>query len=147
MYVEIPTTFPFAGSVHSISPYKLEALTRQSQKASDAAAASARTETPEESETRVGTVANKNDKMRLELYGQVNLAMLYTHDGNQDNFYQVDNDNSSTRVGFEAKARATGDVTVGAKVEAQIRSNDSNAVNQEDENGVGDNFFRKRAGR
>ncbi len=61
---------------------QVEALTRLSQKASEAAAAIVRAETPEERDTRVATVANKSDKMRLELYGQVNRAMLYTNDGN-----------------------------------------------------------------
>ncbi len=123
---------------------QVEALSRRSEKEPAEAADSTRAAAPKESEAPPVMAPNKSDKMRLELYGQVNRAMLYTQDGNEGNFYHVDNDNSYTRIGFEAKAKATGDVTVGAKVEAEIQSNDSDKVNQEDKNGVGDSFFRKR---
>ena len=46
------------------------------------------------------------DKVSVQLYGQINRALLYADDGNESKLYFVDNKNSSTRFGFNAKARS-----------------------------------------
>lgn len=68
--------------------------------------------------------------MKVKLYGQVNRALLWADDGNQSKTYFVDNSNSSTRFGIDAKAKIEGGLTVGGKLEAEFQSNASTDVNQ-----------------
>jgi len=51
------------------------------------------------------------------------------NDGNETNWFIVDNDNSSTRVGIDALVKANPELDVGAKFEAKFQTNDSNRVN------------------
>jgi cell division septum initiation protein DivIVA len=57
-------------------------------------------------------VTSGNDKVKVGLYGQVNRGVLIANDGNDTYFFNVDNDNSSTRFGINGKARANDDVTI-----------------------------------
>jgi hypothetical protein len=71
-------------------------------------------------------------EVKLKLYGQVNRAVLYADDGNDSKVYFVDNKNSSTRFGLDAKGTVDGsDLVFGSKLEAEIASNSSTDVNQE----------------
>ena len=71
------------------------------------------------------------DKVSVNLYGQVNRAMLWAGDGDSNNLFHVDNDNSSTRFGLNGKAaNMLGDVSLGTKMEFEFQHNPSNAVNQ-----------------
>ena len=89
-------------------------------------------------------VQSSGDKVSLQLYGQVNRAVLYSNDGNDDYFYHVDNDNSSTRIGLLGKSNVSSDITAGTRIEVEFQSNPSNEVDQNNRNGVGDNNFKKR---
>ncbi|MBI9089610.1 MAG: porin [Desulfobacterium sp.] len=73
-------------------------------------------------------VVNKTDKVQVEVYGQINRAVLYANDGDKDDFYHVDNDNSSTRIGVITTAKPNDIFTVGAHMEYEYESNASNQV-------------------
>ena len=89
-------------------------------------------------------VRSRNDKVSLKIYGQVNRAALYANDGDEGNWFFVDNDNSSTRIGLLGSTNAIEHFSLGTKLEFEFESNPSNEVSQEDKNGVGDNNFKKR---
>lgn len=55
--------------------------------------------------------------------------MFGANDGNETNWFIVDNDNSSTRVEIDALVKANPELDVGAKFEAKFQTNDSNRVN------------------
>lgn len=71
--------------------------------------------------------------MKVKVYGQVNRALLWADDGDESKTYFVDNSNSSTRFGIDAKATIEGGMTVGGKFEAELQSNASSDVNQLEE--------------
>ncbi len=67
----------------------------------------------------------------VKLYGQVDRGLLWVDDGDQSKLYFVDNKNSSTRIGIDAKATLEGgSLTVGSKIEAEIQSNSTGDINQ-----------------
>lgn len=76
------------------------------------------------------TVTSSSDTVGLRIYGQVNRGVLYADDGSNQEFFNVDNDHSSTRLGLVGEAKPREDLTVGAKIEVQMESNSSAAVNQ-----------------
>lgn len=80
-------------------------------------------------------VKSSNDKISVNLYGQINRAIMHADDGKESNTFHVDNDNSSTRIGIKAKAKPREDVdlTVGVKFEVEWQSNPSNKVVISDE--------------
>jgi predicted porin/cell division protein FtsB len=83
------------------------------------------------------------DKVSVQLYGQVNRAFLAADDGDSSDYYFVDNDNSSTRLGLLGEAKVNDDLTIGTRMEFEYQSNASNEVNQDDKNpdgGDGDGF-------
>jgi len=84
-----------------------------------------------------------NPKGSVKIYGQVNKAVLYGNDGNDDNFYLVDNDNSSTRVGLEGTIKPNDKYTIGTRIEVEYQTNPSNLVNQ-DNRRLDDATFEKR---
>jgi hypothetical protein len=93
-----------------------------------------------------GLLKAGDDKQSIEVYGQVNRAILYADDGSGGELYNVDNDNSSTRIGLKAKYTPENNVTVGANLEFEYQVNPSNKVWQNDKNYDGDDAdkFEKR---
>lgn len=89
-------------------------------------------------------VNSGNDKAKVTLYGQVNRGVLFVDDGDDTTVYQVDNDNSSTRIGIMGSAKASDALETGTKIEVQFESNSSSEVDQSNRRGVGDNNFTKR---
>ena len=80
-------------------------------------------------------VRNQNgDKVALKIYGHANRAFLFADDGDSSDYYFVDNDNSSSRMGFLGEARVNDDITIGTRMEFEYQSNPSNVVNQDDKN-------------
>ncbi len=77
---------------------------------------------------------SQNEKLKVDLYGQVNRAVLFVDDGNTNEFYHADNDNSSTRLGFKVSAPTTDKLTAGANIEFEYQANPSNFVWQNDPN-------------
>ena len=78
-------------------------------------------------------VRSRDDKVRVELYGQVNRGVLYSNDGNKSNWYFVDNENSQTRVGLLGKASRTKELDIGTWIELGLQSNGSDLVSQKDQ--------------
>lgn len=79
-----------------------------------------------------GEVASSDDKVSVSLYGQVNRAITTVSDGEETYRSHVDNDNSSTRFGFKAKAKGSDALTIGANLEWEYQSNASNSVTHDD---------------
>jgi len=67
----------------------------------------------------------------IKIYGQVNKAVLHANDGNEDNFYLVDNDNWSTRLGILGFISPYDRFEVGTRVEFEWQTNPSDLVSQE----------------
>jgi hypothetical protein len=72
------------------------------------------------------TAAKK--KVDVTLYGQVNKAVLFADDGENDDVFFVDNDISGTRFGIKAKAKLNDEFSAGAQMEAEWQQNSSNKV-------------------
>lgn len=73
-------------------------------------------------------------KVGVKVYGQINRAGLWADNGDASKAYFVDNDNSSTRMGVEAKAGVTEGGSLGGRIEYELESNPSTKVNQSNEN-------------
>jgi hypothetical protein len=72
-----------------------------------------------------GEVTNSKDKVSVSLYGQINRAVAVVDDGKESYLTHVDNDNSSTRFGFKAKAKVDS-LTIGGNFEWEYQQNASN---------------------
>ena len=82
------------------------------------------------------TAARKgNRKVKLEVYGLVNQALLGWYDGKDADVYEVTNDNQRTRFGFKGKAKIDKDWEAGFKIEIGIRTANSKRVSQIDPKG------------
>jgi len=66
--------------------------------------------------------------IELKISGQVNRAVLWGDNGDDDEIFYTDNDNSGTRFRFVATGRLNDDVTAGATIELQFESNSSTAI-------------------
>jgi cell division protein FtsL len=71
--------------------------------------------------------------VKLVVSGQVNRALNLTDDGDKTKLYNVDNDNSNTRIRLVGTAKATDDLTLGTRWEYAVTSNESAQVSQDDE--------------
>ena len=89
-------------------------------------------------------VQSGNDKVKVQLYGQLNRGVLIADDGDSTKTYQVDNDNSSTRIGLLGSVAPDEGWGIGTRFEVEFESNSSSAVNQDDRNGVGGDNFHER---
>ncbi len=85
-------------------------------------------------ELEATTARKGNRKVSLEIYGQVNEAVMFWDDGSESNAYVLTNDQSRTRIGFRGKAKVTSDIEVGYRLEIGVRIANSKAVNQDDPN-------------
>lgn len=86
-------------------------------------------------ELEATTARKGNRKVSLEIYGQVNEAVLYWDDGVESNAYQVTNDNSRTRFGFRGKAKIASDWEAGYRIEIGIRTANSKRSTQDNDEG------------
>lgn len=92
-----------------------------------------------------------NRKVSLEIYGQVNEALMFWDDGVESNVYQVTNDNSRSRIGFRGKAKINADLEAGYRLELGIRTANSKRFTQSNDEGddtpsdVGINDIRESA--
>lgn len=84
------------------------------------------------------------DKVDVKLYGQVDRGFLYADDGKDSKGYFVDNKNSTTRMGIDAKAKVTDDFSVGSKIEYEIVTDSSNDVNPDHSVNATSTNFSKR---
>ncbi|MDF1551581.1 MAG: hypothetical protein P1P84_00900 [Deferrisomatales bacterium] len=88
-------------------------------------------------------VATGSDKVKVKLYGQVNRAALIVSDGDETNYYFVDNDASSTRLGIKAESKAEGDLSFGLKFEVQMESNSTASVGRGNDDDGGASFTER----
>lgn len=75
--------------------------------------------------------------VEVKLSGQINRAIMWADNGNDDDILHVDNDNSSTRFRFTGAEQVSEKVKVGVVWESQFESNSSASVdiNQNDDDG------------
>lgn len=92
---------------------------------------------------RPAVVTTSVPQAKVKLYGQVNKAVLYSNDGDDGNFYLVDNDHSSTRIGLLGSINPNDRFEVGTRIEVEYQTNPSGRVSQVDER-ISDTRFEKR---
>jgi hypothetical protein len=72
-----------------------------------------------------------DDRKFFEVYGQINKGFLIYNDGHSSEVYPlVDNENSSTRLGFRTEAPVTEHSTFGVNLEVEWRAYSSTSVNR-----------------
>lgn len=113
---------------------QIDALSENMVKETKAEVAKASVSPPDLVRTKSG------DKASVQIYGQVNRAFLAADDGDSSDIYFVDNGNSSSRIGLLGDAKVSDDITMGAKMEFEYKSNPSDKVNQDDKNPDGSSF-------
>lgn len=86
-------------------------------------------------ELEATTARKGNRKVSLEIYGQVNEAVLFWDDGGESDAYQVTNDNARTRFGFKGKAKIDKDWEAGYRLEIGIRTANSKRFTQTNDEG------------
>lgn len=79
----------------------------------------------------------RDDKVDIQLYAQLDRAMLLADDGNDAQTYHVD---MGTRLGLKGNVSINSDVTLGTKFEVAFKSNDIAEISQEDRSVGGDHF-------
>ena len=89
-------------------------------------------------------VTSGKQGVRLAISGQVNRAVLYADNGDDGEFFHVDNDNSSTRVRFIGTGRFNEDFSVGSVIEVQFESNSTAALRVNQDGPAGPNNFTER---
>ena len=92
------------------------------------------TEPPEAAPVSAGIVKSSEDKVTVKLYGFLNRAVLVSDDGNDTEYYNVDNANAQSRFGIRGKAKITEDLAIGSHIELGLNSNLSSAVDQNNKN-------------
>ena len=92
----------------------------------------------------VQPVVSGADRIRLSISGQVNRALLFSEDGEQAKVFFVDNDNASSRIRLEAAGELTEDLAVGAVIEAELQSNSTREVSQDNESTGSASFADRR---
>jgi len=97
-------------------------------------------------ELEATTVRKGNRVVSVQLYGQVNQALMVWDDGVDSDAYIVDNDFSSSRFGLRGSGMMKPGWTAGYRVEFEFQSAASNAVTQDDDDdGNGDPSLRRAA--
>lgn len=86
-------------------------------------------------ELEATTARKGNRKVSLEIYGQINEALMYWDDGVEENAYFVTNDNSRTRIGFRGKAKINADWEAGYRFELGVRTANSKRFTQLNDEG------------
>ena len=79
-------------------------------------------------------VKSRGDKVAVKLYGHVNRALLVSNDGNDTDYYNVDNANSQSRLGIDGVAKINDHLSIGSKIELGLKSNLSGDVDQKNKN-------------
>ncbi len=75
------------------------------------------------------TTARKGNRVvSLQIYGQVNKALMYWDDGRNSDVYVVDNTLASSRFGFFGVGNVSPDVTVGYNMEMEINNERADEV-------------------
>ncbi len=83
-------------------------------------------------ELEATAVRHRRRQMRLVLSGQVNSALLFWDNGEEDDIYVIDNDESSTRINLRFEGTAVPGVTVGGQIEFDLESAGGGDVSEND---------------
>src|SRR5262245_27315973 len=86
-------------------------------------------------ELEATTARKGNRKVKLEVSGHVNQAVMWWDDGFESNAYVVTNDNSRTRFRFKGSAKITDDWSAGYLLEIGIRTANSKRFTQDNPEG------------
>ncbi|MBU0945573.1 MAG: hypothetical protein KJ804_05570 [Proteobacteria bacterium] len=89
-------------------------------------------------------VTSSNRRVTVDFYGQVNRAFLWADDGNSTRGYFVDNSNSSTRWGLKARGKLNEAFSLGAWIEGEMITNNSQSVNQWERNPDSTDWYKSR---
>ncbi len=84
-------------------------------------------------ELEATTVRKGNRVVSVQLYGQVNKAILFWDDGVDSDAYIVDNDYSGTRLGVRGSGSMAPGWTSGYRIEFQFRDAEISGVSQDDD--------------
>lgn len=85
-------------------------------------------------ELEATTVRKGNRKVKLEVSGHINEALLYWDDGVESNVGVYTNDNSRSRFRFRGSAKIDKDWSAGYLLEIGVRSDNSKRFTQDDDN-------------
>lgn len=77
-------------------------------------------------------IESATEEVRVQIYGQVNRALLHVDDGADRHTNFVDNDHASTRFGLRGSVNID-DITAGMRIEGGVLSNRSNRISQTDD--------------
>ena len=95
-------------------------------------------------ELEATSVRKGNRNVSLQIYGQVNRALLAWDDGFDRDAYVVDNDTSSTRIGLIGEATMKPGWFTGYRVELEFKDASSNDVSNGNDEGLTDMEIRIR---
>src|SRR5918992_4965227 len=66
--------------------------------------------------------------LTVQLYGQVNRALMWADNETQNKVFFVDGQPSSTRIGIQGTSQIAPGLRAGARIESEMKSNPSNEV-------------------
>ena len=89
-------------------------------------------------------VRSGEPRVELTLSGQVNRGLLVTDDGEETEWFNVDNSNSSTRMRLQGKAAITEEFFIGTNFEVQIQSNSTSSISQDNKSTGSANFTDRK---
>jgi len=76
----------------------------------------------------VGGTAVQAQSLAVQLYGQVNRALMHVDNGSNSKWFHVDGQPSSTRFGIQGTAQIAPGLRAGARIESEMKSNPSDVV-------------------
>lgn len=76
----------------------------------------------------LGGTAVQAQNLTVQLYGQVNRALMYADNETQSKWFHVDGQPSSTRFGIRGVSQVTPGLRAGAHIETEMKSNPSDTV-------------------
>ena len=74
-------------------------------------------------------IQSGNSRVKVTIYGQVNRAIRFANTGDNTEITSVDNDGSSSRLGFRAVGKANPNLTIGALHELEWQENARSGTN------------------
>jgi len=75
-----------------------------------------------------GTTSVNAQNLTVQLYGQVNRALMHADDGFRSKWFHVDGQPSSTRFGIMGTSQIAPGLRAGARIESEMKSNPSDLV-------------------
>jgi hypothetical protein len=91
-------------------------------------------------------IESATDEIKIQIYGQVNRAMMWVDDGADSHTRFVDNDHASTRFGLRGRVTIDG-LTAGMRIEGAVNPNSSSAagISQANTDGGNNSFATRHA--